>query len=125
MDSFIVTLLVGTSLGFLTGLGVGGGSLLMVWLTAVLAMDPSSARSVNLLFFLPGAAAAILFRRRQGNIQWKHVLPPAAAGCIAAAVCSRFSTAVDNSAIQKIFGVILIIAGLREYFWKPKRRAGS
>ena len=125
MDSFIVTLLVGTSLGFLTGLGVGGGSLLMVWLTAVLGMDASTARSVNLLFFLPGAAIAILFRKHQGTIQWKHVLPPAAAGCIAAAACSRFSTVVDNSAMQTIFGAVLIIAGLREIFWKPKRRTGS
>ena len=125
MDSFIVTLLVGAALGFLTGLGVGGGSLLMVWLTAILGMDAWSARSVNLLFFLPGAAIAILFRKRQGSIRWNHVLPPAAAGCLAAAACSRFSTAVDNSAMQKIFGAVLIIAGLREIFWNPKRRAGS
>ena len=120
MDSFVVTLLVGTALGFLTGLGVGGGSLLMVWLTAVLGMEAVTARSINLLFYLPGAAVAIFFRKRQGKIQWKNVLPPALAGCIAAAVCSRFSTVVDNSWVQKIFGVILIITGLREVFWKPK-----
>ena len=116
MDSLVITLLVGTALGFLTGLGVGGGSLLMVWLTAVLGMDATTARSINLLFFLPGAAVAIFFKKRQGKIQWKNVLPPALAGCIAAAVCSSFSTAVDNSWVQKIFGVILIIAGLRELF---------
>ena len=120
MDSFIVTLLVGTALGFLTGLGVGGGSLLMVWLTAVLGMNALSARGVNLLFYLPGAAIAIFIRKRQGSIQWKHVLPPAAAGCIAAAVCSRFSTAVGNSVMQKIFGAILIVAGLRELLWKKR-----
>ena len=120
MDSLIVTLLVGAALGFLTGLGVGGGSLLMVWLTAVLGMDAISARSINLLFYLPGAAIAILFRKRQGKIQWRNVLPPALAGCIAAAVCSRFSTAVDNSWLQKIFGVILIAAGLRELLWNEK-----
>ena len=118
----MVTLLVGTALGFLTGLGVGGGSLLMVWLTAVLGISAITARSINLLFYLPGAAIATLFRKRQGNIQWKNVLPPALAGCAAAAVCSRLSTAVDNSWLQKLFGVILIIAGLREIFWKPKRR---
>ena len=122
MDSFIITLLVGTTLGFLTGLGVGGGSLLMVWLTAVLGMDPLTARSINLLFYLPGAAIAILFRTRQGKIQWRNVLPPALAGCLAAAVCSRLSTAVDNSWLQKLFGVTLIIAGVREVLWRPKRR---
>ena len=125
MDSLPLTILVGTGLGFLTGLGVGGGSLLMVWLTAALEMDTVTARSINLLFFLPGAAAAIFFRKRQGKIQWKNVLPPALAGCAAAAICSRLSAAVDNSAMQKVFGAVLIIAGLREIFWKPKRRAGS
>ena len=113
MDSLIVTL------------GVGGGSLLMVWLTAVLGMDAFSARSINLLFYLPGAAIAIAFRKHQGSIQWKHVLPPALAGCIAAAVCSQISTAVDHFWLEKVFGIILIIAGFREIFWKPKRRAGS
>lgn len=120
MDSFIVTLLVGTALGFLTGLGVGGGSLLMVWLTAVLGMDALTARSINLLFYLPGAAIAILFRKHQGKIQWRNILLPALAGCSAAAVCSTFSTAVDHSWLQKVFGVILIAAGLRELLWKEK-----
>ena len=122
MLSFVVTVLIGTALGFLTGLGVGGGSLLMVWLTAVLGIDSVTARSINLLFYLPGAAIAILFRKQQGKIQWRHVLPPALAGCTAAAVCSQLSTAVDHSWTEKIFGVILIITGLREIFWKPKRR---
>lgn len=125
MDNLAVTLLIGTALGFLTGLGVGGGSLLMVWLTAVLGLDAVTARSINLLFFLPGAAIAILFRKRQGTIKWRNVLSPALAGCIAAAVCSHLSTAVDNSWLRKLFGIVLIIAGLREIFWKPKRMAGS
>ena len=116
-----VTILVGSALGFLTGLGVGGGSLLMVWLTAVLGMEPLAARSVNLLFFLPGAAIAILFRKRQGSIQWKPILSPAIAGCIAAALCSRLSTAVDNSIFRKAFGVLLILAGIRELVWKERR----
>ena len=122
MDSLPVTILVGTVLGFLTGLGVGGGSLLMVWLTAVLGMEPATARSVNLLFFLPGAAIAIFFRKRQGAIQWKCILPPAMAGCIAAALCSRFSTVVDNSIFRKAFGLLLIAAGIRELLWKERRK---
>ena len=111
MDSLPVTLILGTVLGFLTGLGVGGGSLLMVWLTAVMGMEPTAARGVNLLFFLPGAAVALFFRKRQGTIQWKQILPPAAAGCLAAWACSRLSTAVDNSIFQKAFGVVARFCG--------------
>ena len=122
LNSFSIAAAVGAILGFLAGLGVGGGSLLMVWLTAVLGISAITARSINLLFYLPGAAIAILFRKRQGKIQWRNVLPPALAGCVVAAVCSTFSTAVENSWLNKTFGVILIITGLREIFWKPKRR---
>ena len=51
-------LLVGTVLGFLTGLGVGGGSLLILWLNIALGMEQSVARGINLLFFLPSALIA-------------------------------------------------------------------
>ena len=112
--------MVGTMLGFLTGLGVGGGSLLIIWLTAVLGMDTAAARGINLLFFLPGAFIACLFRRKQGSIQWANVLPPAVAGCAAAAVFSWISTAVDTEIIKKLFGVVLIAAGVRELLWRRK-----
>ena len=118
MESLPVILVVGSILGFLTGLGVGGGSLLMVWLTAVLGMNPITARGINLLFFLPGAAAALCFRKRQGLLRPRNVLPAALAGCAAAAVCSKLSTAVDNPFFRTIFGVILIAAGIRELLWK-------
>ena len=36
--------IVGAALGFLAGLGVGGGSLLMLWLTLCAVMDSSTAR---------------------------------------------------------------------------------
>ena len=122
LTSLPVILIIGTALGFLTGLGIGGGSLLMVWLTAVLGIPTLTARGINLLFYLPGAIIAICFRKKQGKIQWRNVLPPAIAGCAAAAVCSHFSTVVDNSIFRTIFGVILMAAGARELFWKPKQK---
>lgn len=118
LESLTITILVGTILGFLTGLGIGGGSLLMVWLTAVLGMDAITARGINLLFFLPGAIIALCFRKQQGHLCWKTILAPAAAGCVAAALCSRLSTTVDNAILNPIFGTILIVAGLRELFYK-------
>ena len=121
LDSLPVIIIVGTVLGFLTGLGVGGGSLLIIWLMAVLGTDPSTARGVNLLFFLPGALIAVLFRRKQGTVKWNNILPPAVAGCIAAAVFSYFSTVWDTEILKKVFGGILIAAGIRELFWKTKR----
>ena len=119
-DSLPVIVIVGTILGFLTGLGVGGGSLLIIWLTAVLGTDPGMARGINLLFFLPGAFIAICFRKKQGAVRWANVLPCAAAGCVAAGIFSCLSAVIDVEIIKKLFGGILIAAGIRELFWKTR-----
>ena len=49
LSSIPVPFLVSCLLGFLAGLGVGGGSLLMLWLTLVLQMEYAQARMLNLL----------------------------------------------------------------------------
>ena len=50
LESLPVALIVGTVLGFLTGLGVGGGSLLILWLTLVLEM-PRPPHGVSICCF--------------------------------------------------------------------------
>ena len=61
----MVAILVGAALGFLSGLGVGGGSLLLLWLTVVMDRSQDMARAMNLLFFLPCAFVATAFRWKQ------------------------------------------------------------
>ena len=121
LDSLPVTLLVGTILGFLSGLGIGGGSLLILWMTLVLGSDPATARILNLLFFLPCAFIACLIRIRQGTLQVRPLLPAILAGCVSAAIFSWISTALDTDLLKKIFGVILLAAGIRELFYRRKK----
>ena len=111
---------IGAILGFLSGLGVGGGSLLMLWLTLVLNIEHSIARNINLLFFIPSAIVASLFRWRQGTLDIKKVQPAIFAGCIGAAAFSVISKSIDISLIKKFFGVLLLATGLRELLYKPK-----
>lgn len=124
LDSPSVALLVGTVLGFLTGLGIGGGSLLILWLTVVLGLEPATARSINLLFFLPSALIACLFRWKQGNLPWKRLLPAILSGCIAAAVFSWIASFLDLELLKKLFGGLLILTGIRELFYSPAKKQG-
>ncbi|MGN0977823.1 MAG: TSUP family transporter [Faecousia sp.] len=118
LESFPVALAVGIVLGFLSGLGIGGGSLLILWLTLALGLEQQTARGINLLFFLPAAAISCLFRWKQGAVDLKTVLPAAAAGCIAAAVCTWVGTRLDLELLKKLFGGLLIVTGLRELLYK-------
>ena len=121
LESIPVMLIVGTSLGFLSGLGIGGGSLLILWLTMVLGTDPITARSINLLFFLPSALVACALRIRQGNLRIKPLLPAMIAGCAAAALFSWISTILDVQILKKLFGIVLLAAGLRELFYRQRK----
>ena len=109
------------ALGFLSGLGVGGGSLLILYLTVVLDMAPTAARTLNLLFFLPCALIAALFRWRQGAVDLKGLLPAMAGGCLAAYLFSRLSMNLDTGLLKKLFGGLLILTGLREILYKSKK----
>lgn len=120
LNSPIVALLVATVLGFLAGLGVGGGSLLILWLTMILGLEHPQARIINLMFFIPAAVISSVFRWRQGSIQWKMIDPAIVIGCIAAGVCSFASHHLDLQIIKKVFGGLLLITGIRELFYKGK-----
>lgn len=120
-ESWVVQAGVGTALGFLAGLGTGGGSLLMIWLVTVLSVAPEAARIYNLLFFLPSALVTSLFRWKQGCLSLKTALPGAAAGCLGAALTCRLFSGIKTGLLQILFGIFLIIAGLREIFYRPRK----
>ena len=105
LESFPFSLAVATVLGFLAGLGVGGGSLLVMWLTLVVGISQPEARIINLMFFIPAALISSLFRWKQGNLDIKKVIPAIAAGCLSAAVFSWVSRFVAQDMLQKLFGV--------------------
>ena len=109
-------------LGFLAGLGVGGGSLLMLWLTLICTLPYENARILNLLFFIPSAVIASIFRLRQGSLTLKKVLPAMIAGSVAAGIFSWISKGIDTTYIEKGFGILLLITGLRELLYMPKEK---
>ena len=116
----VVSVFVGTVLGFLAGLGIGGGSLLILWLTFVLHMDPLTARGINLLFFVPSALVSLLLRGRAGSPEIKKLLPAILSGCAAALLFSFLGSGWDLDLLKKLFGGLLIITGLRELLYKEK-----
>lgn len=116
---YLINTAVGTLLGFLAGLGTGGGSLLILWLTVVQEELYDTARNMNLLFFLPGAVAASFLRGKQGSVPFRKILPAIISGCAAAALFSFLGKETELSLMRKLFGVLLLFTGARELLYKP------
>lgn len=121
MVEWIIPVLIATLLGFLAGMGVGGGSLLLLWLTQVVKMEQLQAKILNLLFFLPAAIVATIFRRKQKVAVPDVTLPGLAAGCAAAAAFSLLSRNLNIELMKKLLGGLLILTGLREIFYRPRK----
>lgn len=122
LESVPVCILVGTVLGFLSGLGVGGGSLLILWLTAVLSMEQRMAQGVNLLFFLPAAVVACLFHSRQGRAAVAGGVAGHGSWGLCGRLCAWAATALNTELLRKLFGGLLVLTGLWELFGTHRRR---
>lgn len=120
MLSFVFPLLIATMLGFLAGLGVGGGSLLLLWLTQVVGMTQSQARILNLLFYIPAAFIASMFRLKKKSLPIHVVLPGLVTGCVSAAVLTLISVNWDTDRLKQLLGWLFIVIGIKEIFYRPR-----
>lgn len=108
--------------GFLTGvlasMGLGGGFILVVWLTLAEEMPQRAAQGVNLLFFLPIALLSLIFHLRNGLINKALVKKLALGGVLGAVIGTYGAQLIDNGLLRKLFALFLIAFGLRELFSK-------
>ena len=118
MNGWLVPLLAGAATGVLSGYGVGGGSLLLVYMTAFAGVDQRLAQGINLLYFLPTAAAALPAHFKNGQVEKAVLRPAILAGLITAALGAWGASAIDPGLLKKCFGLFLLVIGGKELLRK-------
>lgn len=113
-------MIAGGLLGFLSGLGVGGGSLLMLWLTVAAGAEQSHARIMNLMFFVPCALIATFFRWCQGKPDLPLVLTAAAGGLLGAFAGNLLHARMDLELLRKALGILFVLCGIKELLYRPR-----
>lgn len=112
---------------FLTGifasLGVGGGMILIIYLTVFGGFDQISAQGINLIYFIPIAALSVIIHTKNGLIHWKKIFPAIAAGIAFSAAGAVAAKYFGSPALKKIFAVFILLIGVKELLYKPKDSA--
>lgn len=116
MTDWLIPALAGAVTGVLSGFGIGGGSLLLIYMTSFAGIPQNLAQGVNLLYFLPTAAASLPAHAKNGYLEKAALLPAVAAGLAGTALAAWAATALDVELLRKCFGIFLLIIGLRELF---------
>lgn len=107
-------ILIGIISGIVTGLGMGGGSILVLVLVSFWAMSQHTAQAANLIFFIPTAIIAILIHIKNNNVDKKTAKKLFLVTVIGAIFGSYLTSMVDASNLKKYFGLFLLIIGVYE-----------
>ena len=116
VSGWLLPLAVGAATGVLSGFGVGGGTLLLVYMTAFAGLDQHLAQGINLLYFLPAGLMALPAHVKNGYIETPVLLPAIGAGLACAALAAWLATSLDVELLRKCFGGFLIVVGVLELF---------
>ncbi|MCI9263051.1 MAG: sulfite exporter TauE/SafE family protein [Oscillospiraceae bacterium] len=109
----------GLATGILSGFGVGGGTLLLIYMTTFAGVPQNLAQGINLLYFLPTAAAALPAHLKNGFVEKSLLLPAILSGLLTAALAAWMATAMEVEQLHRFFGYFLLYVGLSELFRKP------
>lgn len=114
-------ILVGFLSGVIGAMGLGGGAVLIIYLTLFTENEHLTAAGINLLFFIPIGLLAVIVYSIKRQIKWKTTIKIALFGLIGAAIGLLLTDFLGGRLIGKIFGGLLIIIGLLEIFGKKRK----
>ena len=116
--------LVLLALAAASGCGIGGGGLLVVYLTILRGVPQKMAQAVNLLFFLASAGSSAAVQVFRGSFpKLGPVLMATAAALPGVLLGSALREAVSVGTLRTVFGVFLILAGLTAFLRSGKTNA--
>lgn len=114
----VLSVLAGLVCGVLSGYGIGGGSLLLLYMTQLADIEQAAAQGVNLVYFLPTSAAALISHFKNGLIDTGAALRAAVPGMISAALLALAATNMDSSLLRRLFGIFCVLVGVKMFFGK-------
>ncbi len=117
---FIVEAVVGFLTGVLASMGLGGGFVLVLWLTLAENVTQRTAQGVNVLFFLPIAFLALLFHMKSGLVNKELVKKMLLGGILGAILGTLGTHLVAQELLRKLYALFLLAFGVRELFAKGK-----
>lgn len=118
----LMLILTGVISGAVTGVAMGGGTLLILILTEFMNVQQHTAQATNLIFFIPTSIVAIIIHFKDKNINKKLLIKMLPLAIIGACIGSYLTRLFDDESLKKYFGGFLLLIGIFEIFTTIKNR---
>lgn len=119
----LLDILVSFAIALLSGLGVGSGGLLVIYLTLYAGTPQLVAQGINLVFFLFSAGASMLAHLSRRKLIAPLCILLIAAGLPGALLGASLAAMLPAALLRRLFGVFLISAGALTLVKRDARRA--
>ena len=118
----MLQILIGGLSGIFSGIGMGGGTILIFLLTTFAGLEQHIAQATNLIYFIPTAISAIIVNYK--NIDVKLATYISGCGIIGAIIGSIISVNIQVGTLRKLFGIFLIAIAIHEIYtlWKEAQK---
>lgn len=115
--------IIGLASGIISGMGIGGGAILIPALVIFYKPEQHIAQSVNLLYFIPTAIVALVVHKKNKCVDFKVAVPIILAGIAGSFVGSRLALSLPGAVLKRWFGIFLLGMGLYEMLRRGPVRA--
>ena len=112
----MLQILIGGLSGIFSGIGMGGGTILIFLLTTFAGLEQHIAQATNLIYFIPTAISAIIVNYKNKNIDINLGLYISTFGIIGAIIGAEISVNTDVNLLKKLFGIFLTIISIHEIY---------
>lgn len=109
-------LFAGLISGFISGLGMGGGVILIVILTYVAQYNQRGLQTLNLIYYIPTAIFALVVYLKNKEVDYKSGIKIILWGMIPTIIGAFFANLMDINQLKKIFALYLIGVGIVIFF---------
>ena len=96
----------------LSGMGIGSGGFLVIYLSLATQMPQLAAQGINLLFFLFSSGASLFLHSKKRKLFGGAIATMSAMGMIGSPLGSLAAAALPSELLKKLFGGMLIVSGL-------------
>lgn len=110
----MLIIIFGIISGIITGLGIGGGTILILLLSVFYKTNQHVAQAINLFFFLPTSISAIMINIKKKNIDYNVAGKIVFFGVIGAIIGATIAQKMSSNNLRKYFAIFIIIIAIHE-----------
>lgn len=119
----MINIITGFFSGIISGMGIGGGAILIPALIMIEGISQQTAQGINLTYFIPTAIISLIVHIKNKTVEFQTAWIIGGCGVAGSLLGSFFAVSLDSQVLRRMFGGFLFFVGIYEVFKGIKKKS--